>query len=196
MTEKKQPMNRNLLGGALMAVAVVVAIGAVALLFLRGDDDDVVSDAQVGMLDEHRPEIGEIAPDFALVDVRDGETVRKLSDFRGQVVVLNWYASWCGPCAAEIPEFQAAQDALEGDLVFLLVNLQESRQQAENFLDELDATMTAVLDSNAEIAQHYRVTGMPTTFFIDRDGRINAGGSGFVPEETLRAELAELGLEY
>ena len=192
MTEEKQQGNRNLLGGALMAVAVVVAAGVVGAVMLRGGDDG----PEVGMIDEHRPEIGEIAPDFALVDVRDGETVRQLSDFRGQVVVLNWYASWCGPCAAEIPAFQEAQDALEGEAVFFLVNLQESRDRAEGFLDDLDATLMAVLDSDAEIASHYRVTGMPTTFFIDRDGRISAGGSGYVPEESLRAELAALGLEY
>jgi cytochrome c biogenesis protein CcmG, thiol:disulfide interchange protein DsbE len=182
----------NMLAMGMLLVAAAFAVGVVAYLFVAGGDDG----PEVGMIDDHRPEEGGIAPDFALLDVRDGETVRRLSDYRGQVVVLNWYASWCGPCAAEIPEFQEAQDALEGELVFLLVNLEEPRDRAVQFLEGLNATMTSVWDRDGDVARHYRLQGMPTTFFIDRDGTISVAGRGFVSEEALRNALGDLGLEY
>lgn len=187
--------------GAMSLLALVVAY------FLYSGDDDEGDDAAangdgtpatltLGVLDPERPEVGEVAPDFALLDTRDGETVRKLSDYRGKVVVLNWYATWCGPCRSEIPEFQEAQDALPQDVVFLLVNLEEPQDRAAGFLEELDATMVSVLDSEGEVAEHYRVTGMPTTYFIDREGKVTVSGRGLVTEEALREELGKLGLEY
>ena len=91
--------------------------------------------AFTGVLDSHRPEIGEPAPDFALADARDPSRIVRLSDFRGRPVVLNWYASWCGPCRAEIPDFQRAYKALDGEVVFLGVNLQEEASRAVGLLD-------------------------------------------------------------
>lgn len=191
--DQERPTNRNLLAIGLMSVAAAFALGVVIWFIMAGGGDD---DANLGVIDDHRPDTGEIAPDFALLDVRDGETVRQLSDYRGQAVVLNWYASWCNPCKEEIPEFQEAQDALEGDVVFLLVNLEQDRGEANRFLDELDATMTSVLDSDGSVARHYRAINLPTTYFIDAEGRISSDGVGFVSEEILREELGKLGLEY
>lgn len=190
---------------ALMTFGMLVlfgVIGAAAVVFaMRGGDDDgggegKTVDVRIGVLDPFRPEDGEPAPDFALVDARDGETVHRLSDYRGKVVVLNWYASWCGPCKNEIPDFQEAQDALGDDVVFLLVNLQEDQSVATGFLEDLDATMLAVLDSEGEVAEHYRVRGMPTTYFIDREGNVAISGSGLVTRAALQEELAKLGLEF
>lgn len=191
---------------ALMTFGMLVlfgVIGAAAVVFaMRGGDDDgdntggETVDVRIGVLDPFRPADGEPAPDFALVDARDGETVHRLSDYRGKVVVLNWYASWCGPCKNEIPDFQEAQDALGDDVVFLLVNLQEDQSVATGFLEDLDATMLAVLDSEGEVAEHYRVRGMPTTYFIDREGNVAISGSGLVTRAALEEELAKLGLEF
>ncbi len=192
---KEKVTRQNLLAVALMGVAAFFAAGTVFYLIATGDDG-ANGDSSVGVIDEHRPEPGDIAPDFALQDIRDGEIVRQLSDFRGQVVVLNWYASWCGPCRAEIPHFQAAQDALGDDVVFLLVNLEEPRDRAVSFLEELDATMTSVHDADGDVFEHYRGTSMPTTYFIDRDGTISVGGSGIVTEDALAEHLGDLGLTY
>lgn len=179
-------------------LALFGLIGAAAVIFaLRGGDDSGdTTEVRIGVLDPFRPEDGEPAPDFALIDVRDGKSVHKLSDYRGKVVVLNWYASWCGPCRNEIPDFQEAQDALGDEVVFLLVNLQEEQAVAQGLLDELGATMVAVMDSEGEVAEHYRVRGMPTTYFIDRDGNVAISGSGMVTREALEEELAKLGLEF
>ncbi|MGE0600595.1 MAG: TlpA family protein disulfide reductase [Dehalococcoidia bacterium] len=179
-------------------------VGILALVFaflvLRGGDDDGAngsgSQVVLGVLEPARPEIGKPAPDFALIDTRDGKTVRHLSDYRGTTVVLNWFASWCGPCAAEIPDFQEAYEALDGEIVVLAVNLQESRETASGMLEGLGATFPSVLDTNGAVAQHYRLLGMPTTFFIDKDGIVQMSGSGRITAETLKDELAKLGHEY
>jgi cytochrome c biogenesis protein CcmG, thiol:disulfide interchange protein DsbE len=153
--------------------------------------------ASLGPLDPNRPKIGEEAPDFALLDARDGVTVRKLSDFRGKAVVLNWYASWCGPCRAEIPEFQAAYAALGDQLVILGVNYAEERDRAQSILDIFAAKYPAVLDSEGKVADHWRVgAGLPTTFFIDRDGILRGTQIGQVGGQDFIDQLAKVGIAY
>lgn len=199
-------------GQAALGAAVVVAIAAVAFLFARAGGDDApapastdpfataapsaASRADLGPLVAARPTIGELAPDFALLDARDG-TVRKLSDFRGTPVLVNWYASWCGPCKAEIPEFNAVIQAVGDRIVILGVNYQESAARAVGILDELQATFPAVLDSDAAVADHYRVGNrLPSSFFVDRDGVLRAMKIGQVTPDELPALLATIGVEY
>ena len=151
---------------------------------------------EIGLIDDHRAEVGQPAPDFALANARAPDRVVRLSDFRGKPVVLNWFASWCGPCRAEIPDFQAAYLALDGEVVFIGVNLQEEASDATSVLSELGATYPALLDADGAIAAHYRLLGMPQTFFIDADGVIRAGGAGIIVKEVLVQELAKIGVTY
>ncbi len=151
---------------------------------------------EVGVLDDHRPEIGERAPDFALRNARDPDRVVRLSDFRGTPIVLNWFASWCGPCRAEIPDLQAAAAALEGKVLFLGVNLQERPSTAVAMLTGLGAAYPAILDEDGAIAAHYRLLGMPTTYFIDAEGVVVSRGAGLITAEALAAELGKLGFSY
>jgi len=155
------------------------------------------ADVEPGVIDgDLRPEVGRPAPDFALANARAPDRAVRLSDFRGRPVVLNWFATWCGPCRAEIPDFQAAYEALGGEVVFLGVNLQESPDDAVGMLDEYGAVYPALLDEEGDVALHYRLPGMPTTFFIDADGVVRAWGAGLIVEETLVEELAKLGVDY
>ncbi len=150
-----------------------------------------------GPLVSARPAIGEPAPDFALVDARDGETVRKLSDFKGKAVVVNWYASWCGPCKRELPEFQAAFTALGSEVVFLAVDYKESREKALSILDDRGVTYPALLDSGGAVAEHYRVgSGLPSTFFVDKDGVLRAFQVGQVSQDQLVEYLSRVGVHY
>ena len=193
---------------ALATVIAVVAGFAVWYFAFGGDDDEAaaplsddvnlmgVAGRETGVIDSHPPEVGELAPDFALVNARNPELVVRLSDFRGKPVVLNWYASWCGPCRREIPDFQKAYEALDGEVVFLGVNLQEDAGQAVGLLDVFVAKYPAVLDVDGAVAVHYRIPGMPTTFFIDADGIVRASGAGLIVEEVLVQELARLGVDY
>lgn len=211
MTDQ-QPGASKLKGQIALGVAVVAALAIGGLLFFRagGGDTPVPADtgpftsgtatpasrADLGPLVAARPAVGELAPDFALVDARDG-TVRKLSEFRGTPVLVNWYASWCGPCKAEIPEFNAIIEALGDGIVVLGVDYQESAARAVGILDELDATFPAVLDSDGEVADHYRVGNrLPSSFFVDSDGILRAMKIGQVTPDELPALLATIGIDY
>jgi len=202
------PPRRNPLYGYLaLAAAAIIALGAAGYLFLSGDDEPETPAfpdlsgfpnpyPDTGPLEPSRPETGQPAPDFALVDARDPSKVVKLSDFRGKAVVLNWYASWCDPCKKEIPAFIAAEQALNGELVILGVNFLEPRDKAVSILDDLGATYPAVLDGGGEVAEHYRVTGMPTTFFIDKEGILRVQSRGEVTVERLVENLGKAGVTY
>ncbi len=183
----------------LTVVAVAVAVLVVWLFVAGGSGEGEPlgsTGTATGMIDSHRPEVDKPAPDFALANARDPERIVRLSDFHGKPVVLNWYASWCAPCRAEIPDFQRAYKALDGEVVFLGVNLQEDAKQAVGLLDVFVAKYPALLDAEGAVAVHYRLLGMPTTYFIDADGIIVSFGTGRIFEETLVAELAKLGVEY
>lgn len=199
---------RRHLGGVLLLWAAgMVAIGVGTFFFLGGTGSPTSNKnltnggptavPNTGVLQSQRPNEGDAAPDFALVDARDGQTIRKLSDFRGKAVILNWYASWCAPCKAEIPEFQQAADALSSQLVVLGVDYMETSDQASSILDEFGATYAAVLDTNGAVAEHYRVTqGLPTTFFLDKDGVLRAMKTGQVKPDELVDFLAKVGVTY
>ena len=205
---------RNPLGRALLiAAAVSVAVAVAVYIVTSGTGNDgpgttlsgtpiadllgYTPEPDTGVLEPRRPTVGEVVPDFALRDVREPGIVRKLSDYRGRAVVLNWFATWCGPCKAEVPTFQAAQDALGDQVVFLGIDFAEDRDVAARFLASLGATYPALLDSNAAVADHYRVgPGLPVTFFIDRDGVLRAIRPGEVTGSILVQNLAKVGITY
>lgn len=141
------------------------------------------------------PVIGQPAPDFALCD-GSGEFVRRVSDMKGQVVWLNFWATWCVPCKKELPDIQALYDEMRADgLEVLIVNYRESEQDALAFLPPLGIAMPVVLDRSGSVYEDYRLGGLPDSFFIDRDGNIAAVYYGFVNDEIARERLAMAGLE-
>ncbi len=119
------------------------------------------------------PFTGFLAPDFTL-ETLDGESVT-LSDLRGQVVVLNLWASWCGPCRAEMPAMDEVYDG-GSDPAFeiLAVNMtyQDEAAAAAEFANELGLTFPILLDQTGTVGPIYRLEALPTTFFIDREGVI------------------------
>lgn len=129
-----------------------------------------------------------LAPDFTVTD-RQGNTV-SLAEFQGTPVVLNFWASWCGPCQSEMPEFDRLSGELEGEVAFLMVNLtdgfQETQELATAFVDELGYTFPVYFDLEQEGATAYGVTSIPTTYFIDREGYAVSRALGALTEERLR----------
>jgi thiol-disulfide isomerase/thioredoxin len=128
------------------------------------------------------------APDFEVVD-RDGTTYR-LSDFKGKPVVLNFWASWCGPCKSEMPDFQAAYEKYGDSIHFLMVNLtdgaQESMESASTFMDKTGYTFPVYYDTAGNASMTYGVYSLPTTFFIDAEGHAIAQAVGAIDAETLQ----------
>ena len=115
--------------------------------------------------------IGRLAPDFSLVDL-DGNPV-ELSALRGRPVIVNFWASWCVPCADEFPLLRAAHErhADEG-LVVVGIVYQDRSQAAAAFMAANGAEWVAATDPNGRVAETYNVLGPPETFLIGRDGRI------------------------
>ncbi len=135
------------------------------------------------------PAVGVAAPGFTLQTL-EGEPF-SLADGRGKIVVLNFWASWCGPCRDEMPLFESVSH--EGDdVLFVGVNATASddREAAADFVRRLEITFPIVLDESGDVAAAYGVTGLPATFFIDRDGILRARALGPVLNDRLREHLA------
>ena len=131
---------------------------------------------------------GKPAPDFSLT-LFDGRSVR-LSDFRGKVVFLNFWASWCPPCRAEARLLeQAWQRYKDQGVVFLGVDMQDTEEAARDFIREFGVTYMNGRDPNNRIAIDYGVYGIPETFFIDKDGQITYKHIGALGSETIVAKL-------
>jgi len=128
------------------------------------------------------------APDFTVYD-REGNTVR-LSDFLGKPVVLNFWASWCGPCKMEMPDFQEIYEEYKDDIHFVMVNLtdgtQETMKTATTFLDNSGYTFPVYYDKDTDAALTYQVYGIPVTYFINAEGHLIAQGSSVLDAETIK----------
>ncbi|WP_108127095.1 TlpA family protein disulfide reductase [Saccharospirillum mangrovi] len=116
--------------------------------------------------------------DQALLDL-DGQPV-SLNDLRGQVVLLDFWASWCGPCRESFPWMNTVQQRF-GDqgLVIVGVNLDQDPAAARDFLTKVPADFTILLDTQAQWPEAYGLFGMPSSYLIDRQGRIRASHIGF-----------------
>lgn len=134
------------------------------------------------------PAIGSLAPDLSLVDL-EGQPV-SLAALRGRPVVLNYWASWCGPCRDEFPALKAAQEAHAGAGVAILgVLFKDDPGPAKDFIAKEGATWPTLADPDGTGAAAYRVVAPPTTFFIDADGVVRDLQVGGMTPEQIDAHL-------
>lgn len=136
--------------------------------------------------------VGDPAPDFELPQL-GGERVR-LSDFAGKPVVLNFWATWCGPCRLEMPILNAYAHQYGNALTILAVNLQEPEREVAIFANELGLDFPILLDGQASVSELYRVQGLPTTFVIDGEGRVVVVHVGGLSRTQLENYLAKVGI--
>ncbi|GAA0300064.1 peroxiredoxin [Gracilibacillus halotolerans] len=148
-------------------------------------ENAVVESEDIGL------ELGEIAPDFEL-ETLDGETA-KLSDFRGEKVLLNFWATWCPPCRAEMPDMQKFhEDTNVNILAVNLIETESSPQNVPEFKDELGLTFPILLDEGSELTTEYKIMAYPTSFMIDTNGRIQYKAFGAINYDIMIQEFEKM----
>lgn len=192
------------LGAVATGVALVAAVGAGLVAGALGGDDgrdlgapeaeirftpeDDESRSDQPLLAEDRS--GTPAPDdpFTLLD----GGLATFADFAGTPTVVNFFASWCEPCRAELPDFAALDAELPDDVVFLGVNLRDREQDARALLEETGASFPVARDPSGTLAEAFGVVNMPSTFFLDGNGMIVGSHAGVLDADALRAKIEGL----
>ena len=132
------------------------------------------------------------AKTFTLEDVRAGRPPVSLEALRGRPVVLNFFASWCGPCVREMPALQAMSEHYEGKVHFVGVTFNDRRDAAKGVLERTGASYPAAFDGPSDLAVDYAVRVMPTTFFIDKEGNLVERKDGEISERQLQTVIDRL----
>lgn len=165
----------------IIAIAFLVALSGYALFQVFAEKDPAVGN-----------KLGEKARDFELSTL-DGGTA-KLSDYKGKKVILNFWATWCGPCRAEMPEMQEFSVENEEEVVILAVNLttsETSMNAVKSYVEEGGYTFPILLDEEY-LFRHYEVLTMPTTYFIDTEGLIALRHSGPMTYEFMEEQVKKM----
>lgn len=188
---KRKTMKRTLLllfGLALAACggAAAPALSTPAAPATIAVKSEILKDAGQSVI----PEVGEVAPDFAYTTA-DSAT-HKLSDLRGKKVLLNFWATWCGPCRSEMPDIQKAIGESNGAVAVLGVNKAEDLSVIGPFAQELNVTFPLVSNPKGDIAARYAAQLLPTSYFINSDGTIALRKTGVMNYTFIKNHLADL----
>lgn len=136
--------------------------------------------------------IGQKAPEFNLEILEGGKTV-SLSDFKGQVVLVDFWASWCAPCKISLPMLDELANKFK-NMKVIAVNIDDDKANAFTFLKDMDVSLTVVHDSTKKVVALYNVPEMPTAYLIDQYGYIQFIHSGYKREDMRKLEFKVRGL--
>ncbi|MFC1929588.1 TlpA family protein disulfide reductase [Chloroflexota bacterium] len=176
-------MNRKLVG-VISMMAIVLLLASLALVAVNCSRS-LKTSAETADGSVSGTNIGNLAPDFQMQSL-SGEDV-SLQSFRGRPVLLNFWASWCGPCRVEMPFLQGIFDDREWSskgLVILTVNIGESSDTVKKFMEANQLSLPVVLDRDQKVAREYNIRAIPTTFFIDENGIIRDRVIGAFPNKS------------
>lgn len=187
-------MNRKSLILTAAALLLIIVGALVGYTYLsRGESAPQLSEndgeAAVEGEDESAPQP---APDFTVYDAEGNEiTLSVLMD--GKPTVLNFWASWCGPCRSEMPHIQEAYERLGGEVSFVMINMtdgqRETQESAEEYMAESGWTFPIYFDSDYDAAMTYGAYSLPQTYFIDAEGRLIAAARGSMSAEVLQSGI-------
>jgi len=162
----------------ILAILIVVAVAVLLVLSTSGDGffhrrktpvsgkNDLFTILRIQKFEEPL-----VAPDFTLKDLQGSQVTIK--DFRGKVIFLNFWATWCPPCRREMPSMERLYKQLKDrGLVILAVDMQESEKLVKAFMSDFSLSFPALLDRNGDISFLYGIRGLPSTYIIDREGQI------------------------
>jgi cytochrome c biogenesis protein CcmG/thiol:disulfide interchange protein DsbE len=166
-----------------VVLAIVLILAGIGALFWMGKQS-AQQQVSAPAAQPAMPQQGQPAPDFTLTSL-DGTPVN-LSDYDGQVVLVNMWATWCPPCKAEMPTIHDYYQAHKDDgFIVLAVNSQEDAANVNAFIEGSGFTFPVLLDKQAAVMDQYNVRGLPTTFIIDREGNVQHTHTGAITEEQL-----------
>ena len=183
---------KELLAGAALGLILGVVIYATnpALRDLDMTLSSTSSENAISPNDTILP--GSAAPDFKLIDAVTKQQVT-LRQFNGKPVVLNFWATWCGPCKVEMPHLQDAHNSYsKEDLIILAINYGEDPTAVLSFASDLGLTFRTLLDETAAIQSQYQVRGYPTTVFVNPDGTISHTHIGMLESSMLIQQIDKL----
>lgn len=196
MTQSQPPASA---GPSSRIALLVLALGGLAFggamayfTIVWGASNPLASTALGGLAPAaDKVSVDQAAPDF-VAQTPAGKSIR-LSDLKGSIVALNFWATWCGPCRVEMPELADAAKRYSSDhLVILGVNAGEDSSQVQNYLDQLGLTFQTVLDQNGTIVDQYDIRAFPTTIWIDAKGVVRAKHLGPLTRDFIDRYVADL----
>lgn len=165
---------------------LLVATALVAVAIWQGVATSPTSDSSVLSGRSGAPATG-----FTLKNVTNPAEVISLRTFRGQPLVINFWASWCVPCRLEMPLLEKAYRAEAGKVAFLGIDTNDTSSAARKFLTQVHVTYPTAFDPNGSVATSYGLFGLPTTYFISPEGKILGRHIGQMSAATLKAALHE-----
>ena len=179
---------KKFLLAAVIMVALLIGASALYNRLAEDIDHDNLSGTNTDTPDNTQQELPkEFPPDFTVMDASGKEV--KLSDFRGKPTVVNFWASWCGPCKSEMPDFDAVYQEMGDEIHFLMVNMTDGGQEtlagAQKFIADSGYTFPVYYDTQYSAAMAYGVTSLPTTYFFDAKGYGVAYAIGAIGKEDL-----------
>lgn len=182
----------------IVVVFIVLIVGASVLYNFLGDKVEKESlstqeqksenESKNASAEQKETEQNSLAPDFTVTDENGNQY--KLSDFVGKPVILNFWASWCGPCKSEMPDFDEAYKKYKDEINFMMINLTDGSREtvgtASSYIEEQGYSFPVYYDTLSEVTMTYSVYSVPTTYFIDKNGNIIANAQGAIDSETLQ----------
>lgn len=177
------------------ALVVIIAAAAIAYpsLSQKAMEEQTAQTTEAPEENKENSEAGkdvQSIPDVKLFDTQGNEV--KLSDFAGKPVILNFWASWCGYCVKEMPDFQAAYEEYGDEIQFLVVNTDDGIEAGEKFLKDKGYTFPSYYDLEHSAAITYAITGLPRTIAIAKDGTVKYNRAGMIDSATLESIIASV----